>query len=223
MAFDACVHRDATDMFALAMKCAEEADAWQLRAKVLSSSARQAIWSGKPKEGLRFVQQAFLYSDRLTATERAMLYTTEARAQAKISAVEEVIKAVGHADEQFSRADPAENPSWMNYYDAAQHAGDTGHALFDLAIHGRFGGEARRRLQTAVEGHAGDAERSRTISMIKLASLTMVTGDLDEAAGIGSTAVQRASSLRSMRAAEDVHELRTFARRTRVDLAEGAE
>lgn len=223
MAFDACVHRDAADMFDLALKCAEEADAWQLRAKILSSTARQAIWTGKPKDGLRFVQQAFLYSDRLTATERAMLYTAKARAHAKLGAVEETMTAVGNADEQFGRSEPGENPSWMAYYDAAQHAGDTGHALFDLAIHGRFGSEARQRLQTAVKDHTGDAERSRTISTIKLASLTMATGDPDQAVSIGSTAVQRASSLRSMRAAEDVHELRTFARRAGADLAQARE
>ncbi|WP_280438427.1 aminoglycoside phosphotransferase family protein [Nocardia carnea] len=130
MAFDACVHKDAADMFGLALKCAEEADAWQLRAKILSSMARHAIWTGKPKDGLRLATRAFLHSDRLTATERAMLFTTQARAYGKLGDVDAVTTAVGRADEQFSHAKPAEGPSWMSYYDAAQHAGDTGHALF---------------------------------------------------------------------------------------------
>lgn len=219
MAFDACIHTDASEMFALALKCAEEADAWQLRAKILSSMARQAIWTGKPRDGLRLTEKAFLHSDRLTATERAMLFTTEARAHGKLGDVAAVTTAVGHADEQFSRSEPADAPSWMRYYDTAQHAGDTGHALFDIAIRGKFGGEARTRLCNAVKGHAPAAERSRTISMIKLASLTMATGDPKEAADIGTDAVARASNLKSMRAAEDVHELRSYARRAGVDLA----
>jgi hypothetical protein len=150
----------------------------------------------------------------------AMLYTTQA--YGKLADVQAVTTAVGYADEQFSHSDPAEDPSWMAYYDLAQHAGDTGHALFDIAIRGKFGGEARRRLRTAVAGHTPDAERSRTISMIKLASLTMSTGDPHEAADIGSVAVARASSLKSMRAAEDVHELRSYARRAGVNLARTA-
>lgn len=222
MAFDACAHRDATEMFGLALKCAEEADAWQLRAKILSSMARHAIWTGKPKEGLRFATRAFLHSDRLTATERAMLFTTEARAHGKLGDVEAVTTAVGRADEQFSHATPTEDPAWMAYYDLAQHAGDTGHALFDIAINGKFRAEARSRLEAAVAGHTADAERSRTISMIKLASLTMATGDPDEAAEIGAVAVGRASGLKSMRAAEDVHQLRSYASRAGVDLAPAA-
>ncbi|MFQ6226494.1 helix-turn-helix domain-containing protein [Nocardia sp. NPDC002869] len=219
MAFDACAHRDATEMFGLALKCAEQADAWQLRAKILSSMARHAIWTGKPKDGLRLATSAFLHSDRLTATERAMLFTTQARAYGKLGDVDAVATAIGRADEQFSHSEPAEGPSWMAYYDGAQHAGDTGHALFDIAVRGRFRSEARGRLEAAVAGHTSDAERSRTISMIKLASLTMSTGDPDEAAEIGTVAVGRASGLKSMRAAEDVHELRSYARRAGVDLA----
>ncbi|NEW40163.1 XRE family transcriptional regulator [Nocardia cyriacigeorgica] len=219
MAFDACAHSDATEMFNLALTCAEEADAWHLRAKVLSSLARQAIWTGKPKDGLRLADKAFLHSDRLTATERAMLHTAQARAHGKIGDVAAVVAAVGRADEQFAHSVPAEDPTWMAYYDAAQHAGDTGHALFDIAIHGKFGGEARKRLEAAAAGHTPDAERSRTISMIKLASLTMTTGDPNEAAAIGTVAVARATGLKSMRAAEDVHELSSFARRAGVDLA----
>ncbi|MFE3446027.1 XRE family transcriptional regulator [Nocardia sp. NPDC059180] len=222
MAFDACVHHDATEMFSLALKCAEEADAWHLRAKVLSSMARHTIWTGKPKEGLRLADRAFLYSDRLTPTERAMLYTTQARAYGKLGDVEAVVAAVGRADEQFGRATPCEDPSWMAYYDAAQHAGDTGHALFDIAVRGKFGGEARKRLETAVTGHTASAERSRTISTIKLASLTMKTADPEEAAAIGARAVARASTLKSMRAAEDLHELRSFARRAGVNLPQAA-
>jgi hypothetical protein len=29
------------------------------------------------------------------------------------------------ADEEFSYAEPANDPDWMRYYDAAQHRGDT--------------------------------------------------------------------------------------------------
>ncbi|WP_280352108.1 helix-turn-helix domain-containing protein [Nocardia abscessus] len=212
MAFDAYAHADARSMFRLAWTCAEEAGDWHLRGKVLSSMARQAIWCGDPDDGLTYIELAMVRSDRLTATERAMLHAARARALAKLHRIEEAAKAVGRADEEFSHASPENDPPWMAYYDAAQHSGDTGHALFDLALDGRFVGEARSRLRAAVDGHTEAYVRSRAISGIKLASLTMATGDPVEAAGFGTAALIDAGHIRSRRAADDLRELARFAK-----------
>ncbi|WP_431955838.1 XRE family transcriptional regulator [Nocardia lijiangensis] len=213
MAFDACEHADATTMFDVALACAEEADAWNLRAKVLSSMGRHAIWTGSIADGLGHIDRAFQHSDRLTPTERAMLFTAQARGHAKLGRIQDTLTAVGHADENFANAESQNDPSWMAYYDSAQHAGDTGHALFDLAVRGSFASEARSRLAAAVAGHGDEAARSRTMSTIKLASLVMATGDRDEAVSIGTTAITRAGAVKSKRAGEDIQELRNFARR----------
>jgi hypothetical protein len=89
--------------------------------------------------------------------------------------------------------------------------GDTGHALFDLAIVGRSRDEARDRLATAVAGHTAGYARSRAIAQTKLATLTMVTGDPVEAATVGIEAVDAAGTLRSRRAADDLRELARYA------------
>lgn len=211
MAFDAYAHDDARRMFRFALQCAEEAGDWHLRAKVLSSMARQAIWCGDPDTGLTFTELAMVRADRLTATERAMLHTGRARALAKLGRVPETASAVGAADEEFSHIRPANDPDYMRYYDAAQHAGDTGHALWDVALLGHFTTEARRRLSTAVTGHGEQFARARTMSQIKLASLVMATGDPCEAAVVGGRALEAASTIRSRRAANDMRELRRFA------------
>ncbi len=211
MAFDAYAHADARSMFQLGLTCAEEVGDWHLRGKVLSSMARQAIWCGNPDEGLTFIELAMVRADRLTATERAMLHAARARALAKLHRTEEAVRSVGQADEQFASASPENDPPWMAYYDAAQHSGDTGHALFDVALDGRFVGEARQRLETAVAGHTAAFVRSRAISGIKLASLTMATGDPVEAASFGRAALIDAGNVRSRRAADDLRELRAFA------------
>ncbi|WP_280443386.1 helix-turn-helix domain-containing protein [Nocardia brasiliensis] len=211
MAFDAYAHDDARAMFKLALGCAEEAGDWHLRAKVLSSAARQAIWCGDPDGGLISIELALVRADRLSATERAMLNTARARALAKLGRVQEAARAVGRADEEFAHSSPANDPAWMSYYDAAQHAGDTGHALYDLAIQGKFASDARNRLTTAVEGHTDAFVRSRAISATKLASLIMAVGNPSEAATIGKHALIDASHLRSRRAADDLRELRRLA------------
>ncbi len=210
MAFDAYAHDDARRMFRFALHCAEESGDWHLRAKVLSSMARQAIWCGDPDAGLTFIELAVVRADRLTATERAMLHTGRARALAKLGRVQDAASAVGVADEEFSHARPANDPDYMRYYDAAQHAGDTGHALWDVAVHGHFITEARHRLSTAVAGHGEGFARARAMSQIKFASLVMVTGDPCEAALIGGQALDAVSTLRSRRAADDMCDLRRF-------------
>ncbi|GAA2790509.1 hypothetical protein GCM10010522_04850 [Kribbella solani] len=208
MAFDAYAHDDARRMFRFTQACADEAGDWNLRAKTLSSMARQAIWCGDPDQGLTLTEMALVRADRLTATERAMLLAARARALAKLGHVQETLRTVGLADEQFSQADPVNDPAWMRYYDQAQHLGDTGHALWDLAIRqGEAEQEAASRLASAVAGHTETYVRSRAMSGIKLASLTMTVGDPREAAAIGTQALKDARSLRSRRAADDLRDL----------------
>ncbi|MEU0529149.1 XRE family transcriptional regulator [Amycolatopsis tolypomycina] len=213
MAFDAYAHNDAREMFEFALACAEKSGDWHLRAKVLSSMARQEIWCGNPDAGLTLVELAMVRADRLTPTERAMLLTARARALAKLHRVSDAANTVGLADDQFANSEPLNDPAWMAYYDAAQHSGDTGHALFDLALDGCFESEAVRRLSSAVDGHSSTYARSKVISGIKLASLTMTVGDPAEAAQIGTEALNGAGEITSRRAADDLRELREFAKR----------
>jgi hypothetical protein len=144
-----------------------------------------------------------------------MLHTTKSRALAKLGKVQETLSEVGKADEEFARARPDDDPAWMRYYDLAQHSGDTGHALYDLAMRGRFAAEAQRRLAAAVEGHTDAYIRARAMSGIKLSSLVMAVGDPQEAITIGEVALEDASHLRSRRAADDLRELHRFAGRRR--------
>jgi hypothetical protein len=97
--------------------------------------------------------------------------------------------------------------------DAAQYNGDSGHALFDLAVIGRSRDEARTRLTTAVAGHGPAYARSRAIAQTKLASLTMTAGDPVEAATIGNEVLETGGTLRSRPAADDLRELGRYAGR----------
>jgi hypothetical protein len=210
MAFDAYAFTDAERLFRFALACAEAAGTWHLRAKVLSSMARLAVWRGHAATALGLTDLALLRSDRITPTEQAMLLTARARGLARLGRTRETLRVVGAADDAFARSNPADDPPWMAYYDAAQHAGDTGHALFDLEVRG-YPTEAGRRLAAAVSGHTPAYARSRTISRIKLASLLMATDDPREAVAVGTPALEGAGRLRSRRTAEDLRELRRYA------------
>lgn len=210
--FDAYAHEDARVAFKVASECATEAGDWHLRAKTYSFLARQAIWIGDPDTGLTYADTGLVRSERLTATERAMLHSARARAFGKMHDVPGTISAVGQADDAFSHSNPAEDPPWMAYYDKAQHAGDTAHALYDIAIHMRQDpGQAGRRFETAVAGHGDGFKRSRAISRTKLASLVMAKGDPVQAVAIGHQALDDVGLLTSRRAADDLRELGRFA------------
>lgn len=215
-AFDAYHHDEATKTFRFAADCAEEAGDWHLRAKTYSFLARQAVWIGAPDDGLTYAEKGLVRSDRLTATEQAMLHTARARAFGKMGNVRDTMAAVGAADEAFTRARPSEESPWMAYYDEAQHSGDTAHALFDLAIlAGQDPGRAARRFNTAVNGHEDAYKRSRAISRTKLASLLMAKGDPRQAAALGHDALNEVGRLTSRRAADDLRQLGRFASKHR--------
>ncbi|WP_326724683.1 helix-turn-helix domain-containing protein [Streptomyces sp. NBC_00243] len=209
--FDAYAHDDARVAFKVASECATEAGDWHLRAKTYSFLARQAIWINDPDSGLTYADTGLVRSERLTATERAMLHSARARAFGKMHDVPGTIAAVGQADEAFAHSNPAEDPPWMAYYDEAQHAGDTAHALYEIAVHMRQDpGQAGRRFETAVTGHGDSFKRSRAISRIKLASLVMAKGDPMQAVAIGHAALDDVGLLTSRRAADDLRELGRF-------------
>ncbi|GGV26813.1 transcriptional regulator [Kitasatospora herbaricolor] len=211
--FDVFEHSAAQTSFRIAVECAEEGKHWHLRAKGYSFLARQAIWTGEPDDGLTYAEKGLVRSDRLTATERAMLHTARARAFGKMHNVPETIAAVGAADDAFAARRPQDDPPWMTYYDEAQHNGDTAHALFDLAVGMKAynPAQAEQRFRTAVHGHGEAFPRSRAISATKLASLTMHRGDPHEGVVLGRQAVALSGVLTSRRAADDLLELGRFA------------
>lgn len=209
MLFDAYEHDAARNRFTFALQRAEIGGDWHQRAMLLSSMARQAIWCGQPDDGLTYVEMGLVRAERLTHTERAMMHTVRARALAKIgpARAQEALKAVGAADEAFAHSQPVEDPTWMRFYDDAQHHGDTAHALYDLAMHTAIETDADSRFRYSVQHHEPEFARSRAISRTKLASLTMAQGDPREAAAIGQVALDDAGAVRSRRAADDLRAL----------------
>jgi len=223
MAFDAFAHSAARELFRFSLDCSEVACDVHLRTAILSSMARQEVWCGKPREALTYLDEAVSYADRLTATEHTEITTVRARAYAKLGPefAERALSTVGQADELFADSDPSIDPTWVDFYDSAQHHGDTAHALFDVAMQGRRT-DAAERFRFAVSNHRLGYTRSRTISQIKLATLIMASGDPQEAASIGQEAVDPAARLKSHRTRTDLVALRTQAA-VRGNIAEAGE
>lgn len=121
--------------------------------------------------------------------------------------VNETLTAIGTAEDHFARSTPANDPPLLANWNAAFLAGNTGQALFDLAILDHNPAQATARLTAAATGHT----RSRTICVTKLASLTMATGDPLQAATIGHAALDAAGTIHSRRVTDDLRELARYA------------
>ncbi len=211
MAFDAGAYEDAHRVLSFALACAKEADDWDLHAYVLDGMALLAIWTGRPDEGLTLTERGLVRADRLTETVQAMLHTDRGRALAKMRRVRETLTAVGTAEDHFAQSTPANDPPFLANYNAAFLAGNTGHALFDLAILGHNLAPATDRLTAAAAGHTASHARSRAICLAKLASLTMATGDPTQAVTIAHAALDAAGTVRSRRVTDGLRELARYA------------
>jgi transcriptional regulator with XRE-family HTH domain len=210
MAVDAGVHEQARRVYRFGLACAEEAGDWLLRGEILSSMAKQAVWTGQPDEGLTLAEQGLVRPDRLTAAGRSTLHTDRGRALAKMRRVSETLTAIGTADDHFAHVTPDNEPPFLACYNPARHAQLAGQPLADLAILGRDPGEATDRLAAAAAGHTGNT-RARAVCLIKLASLTMATGDPIQAAAIGHEALDAAGTLRSRGVTDQLRELARYA------------
>lgn len=210
MAFDAQRHDEAHEVFTSALDYAHAAKDPRLEAKALSHQARQAIWCGDPDSALRLLEIA-LSLPELSGSEQAMLHAGRARAFAKRNDVHQTLAAVDAADRAFSRHIPEDTPAWMSYYDLAQHQGDTGHALFDLAVHGHEQAETITRLSAAAAGHDCDHARSQALSRAKLAAIQFACGDPEEALATAIPAVRQIGTLRSKRALASLDEIARYA------------
>ncbi|MGB6162261.1 MAG: XRE family transcriptional regulator [Pseudonocardiaceae bacterium] len=209
IAVDAGAHEEARQVYGFALARAEEAEDWTLRAEVLSSMAKQAIWTGQPDEGLTLAELALVRSDRLTSAVRALLHTDRGRALAKMRRVQETLTAIGTADHHFAHVTPDNEPPFMACYNNARHAQLTGQPLADLAILGHDHNEATDRLTAAAAGHTDGSHRA--VCLTKLANLTMATGDPLQAAIIGHEALEVAGTIRSRVTDDALRDLSQYA------------
>lgn len=199
-AFDAGNHDAALQCYRFALWCADEGESWPLRACTLADIARMHAELDDVDAALSAIEFAQVRMDRLPATARAMLSTMHARYHALAGSHLQARRKVEAADTWMDEGDPTQNPPWLCYYDRAEHDGSIGRALLPLALATRDDAtEVRRRLASAVEHQSPAYPRSRTFSQVRLAQVVARTGDPDEAATLGETALDNATAITSRR------------------------
>jgi hypothetical protein len=218
MSVDAREHPTAKRCFLVALQIAADADDWPSRLNVLSGMVRQAVHLGDGASALKITTLARAGEAEVSATTRAMLRVLEARAYGVLGRTNEAATAVGLAEDLFGQRRPEDDPAWLWFYDEAQLLGDTGHALYPLALAGG-NVDAVRRLRLAVDKHKAADTRGRTFSLVKLATLEVRHEPGPAAYETAQQAIIAVAGLRSGRALDYLGDLGRVLRRIGTDEA----
>ena len=201
MLFDQGRPLAARQMYLASMQIAGGAnDVWPLRAVICSEMARQARHYGLLGEADELVGIAHGADSHLTGTARAMLHAISASTAAAAGDRTRTVEHIRRAEEEFGRANAANDPEWIAWFTQAELAGDTGEAMAVLASHHeQLRDEAAARLTASATTHQPTAQRSAALAWIRLAELHTARRSPAHAARAAHQAVDLAERLRSPR------------------------
>jgi transcriptional regulator with XRE-family HTH domain len=192
----------------IALRCAEQADDWALRAYACSDLSRMLAYRGDGDTALTVAQQAQVRSDRLTPLCRTFLAAVEARAHGERGDAQSCLAAVRRAEEHFASVMVANEPSTMLAYFSPTHfTGDTAHALSRVAMRGQHVATTVELLRSAVESYPAAKARPRVLAELRLAALLFAQGDPAAAVAVTTGALNSAGSVRSHRILDLLTEL----------------
>lgn len=193
---------------AAALRCAEQAADWELRAAALVDTAIVAEYHGLHDDALTFAQQGQVRADRLSPLRRTQLTLLEAQAHGQRGHTRACLAAIGRAEDEFAAARPANEPAWLAFFTSGELAGESAKALYHLALRGKHVAAAADRHRDAVAAYPAEFPRSRALSATKLATLLLYAGDRAEAVQLGHQALEAAERLQSRRVIDGVRQLR---------------
>jgi hypothetical protein len=171
---------------------------------LLADLARVFHERGDVDRALSSIEFALVRSDRLPATALAMVQVMQARYLATLGRVGAARRAIEAADLAMAEHEPGSDPVWLCYYDRAEHEGSGGRALIPLAVAAGRAEVARPRLQAAIDHQQAAYPRSKVFSSLRLATLHLTLGELEQGAGIAADTMHQAARLDSGRVSAEL-------------------
>ncbi|WP_433511733.1 helix-turn-helix domain-containing protein [Nonomuraea sp. CA-143628] len=202
MSWDCGMQTAAQKYYTLGLQAAKPTGDRPFGASILASMARQLLYLDRPQDALELVRLA-LDGVRTTATPRlrAMLHTREAWAYAKMGRPEAFRRTTDAAEVAFAEVrsdDP--DPDWIAYFDAAELAGVTGGRYLEVSQQkAQYASDALTYISRACQLRQRSSMRSLALDQLGLAFAHLISGDLDEAISVGSTATDTAGQVHSDR------------------------
>jgi hypothetical protein len=178
--------------YVLALRASRSAGDPVFGANVMADMARQLLYLDRASDALELVRLAQANSaGHATATVQAMLHIREAWAYAQQGRISAFRRATEKAEATLAEASPAEDPHWIDHFDAAELAGTTGGRLLKLAHQERrLADEAAGYIERAIAVRRPGRLRSSALDQIGLVEARLIQGELDEVSRLGQDAVE---------------------------------
>ncbi|MDX2650268.1 hypothetical protein PV341_43305 [Streptomyces sp. PA03-1a] len=202
--FDARQYSTARTYFTQALHLAQNLGNRQFAANVLSCMSLQATYEGDAGEAAALARAA---QDTARTTEApelvmAMLHMREAFAHATLRATDDCHRALARSHTEFERADTANAPQWLRYFDETKLIVDTGIARAQLDEHR----QAEPLIAEGLRRENRQQQRGRAFHAFWLATTQLHNGALDRACSTASMALDLATNVDSPRIAGHVRE-----------------
>lgn len=206
----------ALDAFGRALELAVEAGNDDLQANIRYRVGRLHLHYGAVDSALdefaRGRDAALLAHSKLA---QAILSANQAWAHAKKADVTGALTYLRRAREEFGEAAGREPSPWAAFFGPTDMAAMVGTVHGELAqmVDIRHGRDGIPALTEAIDGYPRGMARSRSLTLIWLATVHALDGDLDVATAVGEEAIELAGALRSPRTRQRLHSLSAAARR----------
>ena len=184
MAHDRGEDRTAHVHFRRALEFTTLGDDSHLCAHVLGSMSHLAAHDGRPHETIQLARQGqdVLRTRAPHPPLTARLLALEARGVAGLGERTRPLNLLAHAEAELAKGGPSEQPPspWVNHYDQASLASDTGRCLYRL---GDLAG-TRRQAEHIIALRPPQRARSHGLGQLTLAKVFVAQGALDEASAV---------------------------------------
>ncbi|MFE3523979.1 sporulation protein [Streptomyces sp. NPDC059161] len=195
-AYDSGNHRLAHRYLTSTLRLSQVNDDRMFGARILSNLSHQANYLGNHAQAIQLAR-AGVEGAKGKATPRAMaLFSAmEARACSNANDLIGAGRAMNEAERHFERADTAEDPEWLGYFDSAELMGELCHCFRDLKMRRESVDHAQRAVDDT------DPKYARTLGFCRmvLAQSQLLNGELESAVTTASLAVDGGDSLQSAR------------------------
>ncbi|WBB59363.1 sporulation protein [Streptomyces sp. WMMC500] len=195
-AYDTGNHRLAYRYLTGTLRLTQVIDDRMFGARILSNLSHQANYLGNHAQAIR-LGRAAVEGGKGKSTPRAMALFAAMAARAYSNAGNPIAagRAMNEAERYFERADTAEDPEWLGYFDSAELMGEFCHCFRDL--------KQRRGAVKYAQKAVGDTDPNyaRTLGFCRmvLAKSQLINGELEAALETATLAVNAGDSLQSAR------------------------
>ncbi len=207
LAVDSNRHPQARTHLTTALYIAHEVDDTALAASALAYMSLQQVYLDDHGKALSLARTAADTAElAVTPLVAAMLGTRLARAHAKLGHHREALAALDDAHTHLGRAGARDEPLWISYVDDVEVTAQAGAVYLDLGLTG----QADRTLRSALgllDRRAPQRTRDRVHYLSRLAKVSLLAGNLDEACFHAEEALRDAETVGSARVRERLGEV----------------